>query len=102
MSEADRITRGQAAERALEQFLGPAFDVAIADYTRKVIELASSQPWETDKIRKLSSAIMIGKAVREQIEQLVRDGDAALADKKRADKIANLSDTRKRLGIGGF
>lgn len=96
MTPEERMARGLAADKALDQFLSPAFDFVLAEYTRKLTEIAAEQPWETDKIRKLAAGIKIAGTVREQIVALVRDGDAAHSERKRADQLANLSDTKRR------
>lgn len=92
----ERIARGQQAERAMEQFLSPAFDYVVADYVRRLTEIASEQPWETDKIRKLAAATKIARTVQASIAAFVHDGEAALKEKRAADRMENMTDEQGR------
>lgn len=102
MKPEDQIAadRGHRAKSALDDFLSPAFDVVIADYTRRVMQIAAETPWETVKIAKLSAAVKIAEAVRAQIVDVVAHGEAASAEIKRARAIEALpTERRKILGI---
>lgn len=101
MTPEERYSEAQAAQAALDRFLGPAFAVVEAEYTEKLTQLAAETPWETDRIRKLAAAIKIARAVRGQVEAIISDGKAAAADMQRAKQLSELSDhKRKILGIG--
>lgn len=104
MTQEERIMRGQQAERAMEQFLAPAFDYVIAEYMRKLTDIASEQPWETDKIRKLAAATKIARTVQASIAAFVHDGEAAMSEKRAADRVANMTDEQGRWAkmAGGF
>jgi hypothetical protein len=93
----DPIVLGQQAERAMEQFLAPAFDAVAAAYTDRLSEIASSEPWAADKIVKLALANRVLREVRNQIDALIAAGDVARAGKAQAEKIAAIPIERRRL-----
>lgn len=93
----DPIVLGQQAERAMEQFLAPAFDAVTAAYTARLSEIASSEPWASDKIVKLALANRVLREVRSQIEAVIAAGDVAKAGKAQAEKIAAIPLERRRL-----
>lgn len=99
----ERITRGKQAEVALDQFLAPAFDHVIAAYHARLIDIAAEAVTEDDKRRivKLATAIKIARNVQEQIVAIVRDGDAALLDKRKADHIAAMPEEKRRWALMG-
>lgn len=99
MTTEDRIARGARAEQAMDEFLGPAFAYVVAQYLEKLETLASEQPWETDKIRKLAAATKIAKTVQAQIVAYVMDGDAAYKEKHASDKIANMNDSKRKWAL---
>lgn len=101
MTNEEQIARARQAEQALEQFLTPAFAVLQQAYSDRLQEIAVAAPWETDKIRKLAAALKITKEVEAQIVGIVKNGDVAKDQKKRADNIANMSDERKRWALAG-
>jgi len=92
--------RGNRARAALDEFLNPAFEVVIADYMRRLTQIAAETPWETAKIAKLASAAKIAEAAKAQIADVIARGDAAVAEIKRARAIEALpTERRKILGI---
>lgn len=93
----DPIVIGQQAERAMEQFLAPAFDAVAAAYTSRLSEIAASEPWASDKIVKLALANRVLREVRNQIEAVIAAGDVAKADRAHADKIAAIPIERRKL-----
>lgn len=93
----DPIVIGQQAERAMEQFLAPAFDAVAKAYTERLSDIASSEPWASDKIVKLALANRVLREVRNQIEALIAAGDVARAGKAHAEKIAAIPIERRRL-----
>jgi uncharacterized membrane protein (UPF0127 family) len=99
-SDFERIDRGQRAEAALKEFLDPAFDVIIADYTRRVMSIAAETPWETAKITKLSAAVKIAETARQQIRELVADGFVAGESLKQMRQMERLTtEQRKWLAV---
>jgi hypothetical protein len=97
MTNEEQIARAKQAQQALDQFLTPAFAVLQAAYAERLQEIAVAAPWETDKIRKLAAGLKIAKEVEAQIIAVVKNGEFAEAQKKRADRIAGLSDTKKSI-----
>lgn len=100
MIHEDAIARGHQAQLAME-WLGPAFAIVTADYLAKLQEVAASEPWATDKIRKLAMATKIAREVEAQIKAVVATGEKAKADKKRADGIAALPDEKRKWALMG-
>lgn len=93
----DSIVLGQQAERAMEQFIAPAFDAVAAEYTARLSEIASSEPWASDKIVKLALANRVLREVRNQIEAVIAAGNVARADRAHAEKIAAIPIERRKL-----
>lgn len=93
----DPIVLGQQAERAMEQFLAPAFDAVAAAYTDRLSGIASSEPWASDKIVKLALANRVLREVRNQIEAVIAAGNVASAKKAHAKKIEEIPIERRRL-----
>lgn len=95
--EALRMARAEQADHALKQFLGPAFDVVRAEYLEKLAEVAA-KPLTADLragMEKLALAVKVVDVVRAQIVGLVRDGDLAQAEAKRAADFDKLSAEKK-------
>lgn len=97
MTEAERIRRGQNAQRALDEFLDPAFRAVHEAYSARLKEIASTTPWEAGKITALANATRIIEETRAQIFALVADGKEAEGQTIRAEKIEKLSPARRRL-----
>jgi len=93
----DAIVLGQQAERAMEQFLAPAFEECAQAYTQRLSEVAAAEPWATDKIVKLALANRVLKEVRAQIEHLIANGRLEQDAKRTADKIAAIPTERRRI-----
>lgn len=94
---AEREERGRRAEKALQEFLTPAIEVAVSDYIARMTEIAATTPWEANKIAKLAAAVKIARAVHAQIVSLVADGQVAASERQRARQIEGLSTERRRL-----
>lgn len=101
MTPEEQIARARQAEAALDQFLAPAIDVLMASYSVRLQEIAVAEPWATDKIRKLATALKIAREVQGQIVGVVKSGDVARDQKRRADEIAGMSDERRRWALAG-
>lgn len=96
LTEAQRIERGRRAKMALEEFLDPAFAAVTEAYTSRIEGLASTQPWEAQKITALANAIRIANQVKNQIMGIVHEGENTKAHKDRAEEIEKLSPARRR------
>lgn len=98
LNDAERVRLAEAANRALEQFLGPAFDIVEADYAEKLIKVAAStDPRAPDVIARLANGLKSAREARAQIDALVADGKWARNDMIRAEKIAGMSAPARRL-----
>lgn len=93
----DPIVTGQQAQRAMEQFLAPAFEEVASAYTQRLSEVAAAEPWATDKITKLAMANRVLKEVRAQVEHLIVNGRLEQDRKATADKIAAIPIERRRI-----
>lgn len=101
MTQEERIAHSRRADAAIRDFLGPAFRIVIADYAAKHIELCTKEPWESDKQRKLAMAISIAREVEKQIVAIVKDGDVAMSEKKRAEHIAAMPEAKRKWALMG-
>ena len=103
LNDAERIRRGQNAQRALVEFLDPAFEAVHEAYSQRLKEIATKTPWEAGKITALANATRIVEEVRNQIAALVHDGSHASSNMIRVEKIEKLSPAKRRLlNIGPF
>lgn len=93
----DAVVLGRQAERAMEQFLAPAFEEVAQAYTQRLSEVAAAEPWAADKIVKLALANRVLKEVRAQIEHLIANGKLEQDAKRTADKIAAIPIERRRI-----
>lgn len=96
MTEQERIERAVNAKQALE-FLDPAFEVVLEEYHNRLAGICATKPWATSEIAALANATRVVQEVRAQISGLVLDGEDAKAKKTRAQRIEELSPTRRRL-----
>ena len=97
LTDQQRIARGHNAKRAIEEFLDPAFEVVMEEYHRRMVVICSTTPWADKKISALANATRIVNEVRNQVVSLVAEGEKALSDKKRAERVEALSPARRRL-----
>lgn len=81
------IARGQRAQMAMDEFFGPAFDAVVSTYTARLEQIATAEPWASDKIVKLALAARVAREVRAQIEGVIHDGQVADSVKAHAQKI---------------
>lgn len=95
------IARGQRAQMAIDEFFGPAFDAVVSTYTARLEQIATAEPWASDKIVKLALAARVAREVRAQIEAIVAEGQVADADKAYSQKIEAIPlAKRKFMGLG--
>lgn len=103
LNDRERMERAHHAQRALDEFLEPAFAIVAAEYMARLNDLASTTPWEAAKITALANATRIAQEVRSQIVALVLDGQDAKRGMIRAEKIEELTPAKRRLlKIGPF
>ncbi len=94
---AERINRAHNAKRALEEFLDPAFGVVAEEYENRLTAICATRPWAANEIAALANALRVVREVRGQIEAIVMDGEFAKEDKKRAERVGQLSPAKRRL-----
>lgn len=98
-----RVERGHRAERAMSEFLEPAFDQVRAEYAARLAVICATEPWAANKVSALANASRIVEEVQAQIMALIMNGEEAHIRKSRAERIEELSPAKKRLlNIGGF
>lgn len=96
LTDSQRVERARRAQMALEEFFDPAFNTVIETYCARIEELASSAPWEAQKITALANATRIAKQVRGQIAALVYEGEEAKRKIDHAKEIEKLSPAKRR------
>jgi hypothetical protein len=96
MTPQERMERGSRAQRAIEEFMQPAFDVVCSEYAARLKEVAAREPWAANKIAALANALRIVEEVQGQIVGIVYDGEHARQGKTRAEKIEQLSPAKRR------
>jgi len=100
MNEADRIARAHRAQAALDEFLNPMFDQIVEEYTSRMVEVANtelSRDKRSDKITALSNALKITRTLKSGMNEIVRDGELAKAEKLRAEKLEQMTAPQRRL-----
>ncbi len=103
MTPEEAIGRAFRAQQAIDEFIAPAFDALHNEYTARMKQVASTAPWEANKITALANATRILEVVRGEIELAVKEGEMAQAAKRRAERVENLSPSKRRLlNIGAF
>lgn len=103
MTDEERIERAFQAQRALDNFLLPAFEQVKAEYGGRLAKVCANEPWATSKIAALANATRIVDEVKAQIAAIIIDGEEAKHRKSRAQVIEELSPAKRRLlQIGAF
>lgn len=86
-----------AADKAMDEHLRPAFEAVEGLYMARLQDVAVKEPWAADKLRALALALKISQAARAQIEAKVKGGDLADDQLKRLRKIEAMSPERRRV-----
>lgn len=86
----------QATANAMK-VLAPAFDAIEAGYTRRLTDIATQEPWATDKIKALAFALKVSQGVRSHIAAVIAGGDIAEVQEKYTRQIEKLSPERRRI-----
>jgi hypothetical protein len=95
-----RLARSARAQAAWDEFFAPMFDECEGEYTARIVEVANtelSRDKRTDKITALSHALKITKTLRAGMQEIVRDGELANAEKLKAQKIEQMTAPQRRL-----
>lgn len=105
LTDSQRVARGQRAQKAIEEFVGPVFAEARQEYSQRIAEVAATELHPTiraDKITTLSLAIRVLNEVENGVTAVMRDGEHARSQMIRAERIEQLTDAQQRLiNIGG-
>lgn len=97
--EADRVTTGEQARAAWDQFVGPACALLRAEYATKLSKIAGERAMTGEalkQVEKLAMAIKVVDQVEAQIAAVIGDGRTAQADMERAGNMARLSTEERR------
>ena len=100
MTEAERIARSQDAKRAFETYIEPMFDELQNAYSDRIVEVANTElnpNKRRDKITALSNALKILTNLEAGMKAIVTDGELAMKDKARTDKIERMTAPARRL-----
>jgi len=88
--------KGRRAAEAFGEFVGPALEASRTDYMEALTKLAANEPWNSDKIVKLSIAMRVIDKVAEQMKLAMANGAEASRQMQRAREIAELSPAKRR------
>lgn len=89
----------QATANAMK-VLAPAFDAVEAGYTRRLTDIATQEPWATDKIKALAFALKVSQGVRSHIAAVIAGGVIDEATEKYNRNIESMTPERRRwLGL---
>ena len=100
MTRAERIALGHRAQAAMDEFVAPILDDIEAEWTGRMVEVATTElapHLRADKLTSLSIALKITKTIRAGLQESIRDGAIAKSEKLKADEIEKMSDARQRL-----
>lgn len=100
MNESDRIARAQRADAAYREFFEPMIDALKNEYGDRIVAVATtelSRNKRSDKLTALSIAHKILTTLDEGMKATITDGELALRDKLRAEKIERMSPPQRKL-----
>lgn len=100
MTDAQKVARGQRAEKCLEEFVTPEFDYARRHYLDRIVEIAASElnpKTREEKITTLSLAIRVLDEVESGIARVFKEGEHVRAQLIKAERLEELTDPQRRL-----
>lgn len=100
MTPAQIMARAQRADQAWAEFFEPMIAEMKAEYSARMIEVASTElnaARRADKITALSHALKIVGNLESGMRQIVRDGEVASREMIRAEKIESMTAPQRRL-----
>jgi hypothetical protein len=100
VTEAERIARAHRGKAAFEEFFEPMLDELQNAYSERLVEVANTElnpAKRADKITALSNALKILTNLEAGMKAIVTDGELALKDKARTDKIEQMTAPQRRL-----
>lgn len=106
MNESERIARAQRADAAYKEFFEPMLDELRNAYGDRIVEVATtelSRDRRTDKLTALSLAHKIVTTLDEGMKATIADGEMAMRERIKAEKIEMMSAPQRRLlGIAPY
>jgi hypothetical protein len=96
----ERIAKAQRAQMAYDEFIAPMLAETRDVYSARMLEVAVtelSRDARTDKLTCLATAIRILDELETGIKGVMMDGDVALTDKLRAEKIEQMTPAQRRI-----
>lgn len=100
MTEAERLARAMRAKAALDEFVGPMLDEMEAEYSARVVEVATTDLFfwtRASKLTRLSDALRMVRSIRGGMAAIIADGEAAHNEKLRVEKIKQMSEPQRKL-----
>jgi hypothetical protein len=100
LNEAERIARAHRGKVAFEEFFEPMLGELQNAYSERLVEVANSElnpANRADKITALSNALKILNNLEAGMKAIVTDGEIAMRDKARTDKIEQMTAPQQRL-----
>lgn len=95
-----RIAHADRAQRAWDEFFAPMIAELRSAYSERMVEVATTElnhAKRADKITALSNAVKILDTLKGGMLEAIRDGELAKEDMLRAERIEQLSPSRRRL-----
>lgn len=100
------MARAQRAQAAWDEFLAPILDGLDAEYVKRLREVSTSEfsyKARSDKQTALSTALVVTQAIRSGLQEVIRDGELANAERLRAEKVEKMTAPQRRLlGIAPY
>jgi hypothetical protein len=100
MNDAEAAARGTRAKAYRDEFLGPSIDQQRDAYSKRIIEIASTEldpRTRNDKLTALSFALRVLDNVASGIDAAIRDGEIAEGNLMKADRIERMTPEKRRL-----
>jgi len=96
VSPAERLSRADRAQAAMDEFVGPAFDYVENEWMEKLVKTAgTSDPRLPEIISRLSAGVAAIRKVRAEIEAVVADGKIAEGEIARSAQLGRMSDFKR-------
>lgn len=100
MTPKQRLDTASRAQAAWEEFFAPMIGELRSAYSERMVEVATTElnhAKRADKITALSNAVKILDTLKGGMLEAIRDGELAKEDMLRAERIEQLSPSRRRL-----
>lgn len=100
MTEAERIGRAQRAQAALDEFVGPMLDEMEAEYSARIVDVATTDLFfwtRASKLTRLSDALRMVRSIKGGMAAIITDGEIAQSERVRKEKIKQMSEPQRKL-----